>query len=178
MPASTSPRCRARALRKEVDTSARTANVAIKKIPDAIITSMRVKAPVERQRASRLKNEKPLLVFILFHTTPCEGPKHRPNSSTAEDRQWMAEKVLCARRATEADGRMSMLNLGEPMVASNGLFANKTAIIGGLDGFGTVDHFQLHLNSRRPCCCRLASGAAQLRLLEKSLKPVGSRSSH
>ena len=66
MLASASPRCRARALRKEVDTSARTVNVARKKIPDAIITSMRVKAPVEGERALQRKNEKLLLVFIFF----------------------------------------------------------------------------------------------------------------
>src|SRR5579859_659470 len=78
MPASTSPRCRARALRKEVDTSARTVNVAIKKIPDAIITSMRVKAPVKGQRASRRKNEKLLVVFIFVSHRATRGTQAPP----------------------------------------------------------------------------------------------------
>jgi hypothetical protein len=36
-----------------------------------------------------------------------------------------------------------MLNLGEPMAVSNGCLAHKTSIICGLDGFCTVDQFQL-----------------------------------
>ena len=178
MPASTSPRCSARALRKEVDTSARTVNVAKKKMPDAIITSMKVKAPVEGRRASQRKNEKLRLVFIFFShlvetrallARPREGPKRRLKSRTAKDWQSLGEEVLWALRAAEADGPISMLNLSEPMAASNGFFAHKTSTIGGLDHFGTVDHFQLHLNSRRPCGCRGVSAPTQLRLLGKSL---------
>ena len=95
-----------------------------------------------------------------------------------KDWQSLGEEVLWALRAAEADGPISMYSLSEPIAASNEFFAHKTSILGGLDGFGIVDHFQLHLNSRRPCGCLVASGPAQLRLLEKSLKPVGSQSGH
>ena len=109
---------------------------------------------------------------------PGEGPERRQKSHSAEDRQTLGEEVARTPGAAEVDGPISMFNLGEPMAANNGFFAHKTLTIGGLDGFGTVNHFQLHLNSRRPCGCRMASGPAQLRLLVKSLKPVGSRSGH
>src|SRR6266853_5321243 len=134
MPASTSPRCRARALRKAVVTRARTVNVAKKKMPDAIITSMRVKAPVEGRRASQRKSEKLPLVFMFFShlietraflARPRERPERRLKSRTAKDRQSLGEEKLCALRAAEADGPISMLNLGKPMAASNGVSHTK-----------------------------------------------------
>src|SRR5882724_1284058 len=117
------------------------------------------------------------LVFIFFShlielrallSRPREGPQCRLKSHTAEDWQSLGEEVLCAWRAAEADVPISVVHMGERMAVSNGCLAHKTSIICGLDGFGTVDHFQLHLNNRRPCGCRVASGPAQLRRLGKS----------
>jgi hypothetical protein len=54
----------------------------------------------------------------------------------------LGEEVLCALPAAEADGSISMIDLGEPMAVSNGCLAHKASIIFGLDGFGTADHFR------------------------------------
>ena len=107
---------------------------------------------------------KPLLCWGSFSfqprawlSRPREGPERRLKAHSAEDRQTLGEEVLRALRAAEADGPISMPDLGEPMAACNSNFAHKTSIMGFLDGFGSKYHFQLHSSWRRLCACRMAS---------------------
>ena len=74
---------------------------------------------------------------------PGEGSEPRQKSHSAEDRQTLGEEVARTPGAAEADGPISMFNLGEPIAAGNRCFAHKTSIRGGLDDFGAMDHFQL-----------------------------------
>jgi hypothetical protein len=107
----------------------------------SMIVSVRTKVVVFNFSSSSIETR-------ILLAWPRDGPKGRQKSDAAEARQPLGVEELCALRAAEPDGPITVLNLGEPVIASDGFFARKTLTIPGPEAVGIVVVHLIRLAAR------------------------------